>query len=500
MSILTEKNNTDKLMLDYLNLWDEFSYKSIEDSKALRYYRLLMNLIDNQLDAGIRWLDSDDARDYFFGETEYQREVFRGLEDEWDEILQAKYDSVDALLSEVYRRGKSKGYSDMRSRIRYTEADKQALRFLNEYNVGLIQRIDNDVRTQIKYVLTKGEIAGEHPHTLAPQILNIAEEQLSDSIFTPKQRATMIARTEVSRSQNTGILQAYVDENYTEVKILTAEDDHVCATCLYYAYQYDKGAELTYANRGIERVHNIKKLIEGRNFPPFHPLCRCTYLAVWESKNKLTEKLDVVNLTIDNSKYIEELLNNGYHKYTPKGRPHGIYIKNITGESELFRKSLLKSKATNTDLDKWRVDVHDAKDYDECELFITDQDSTIAIKPNGDIISVCASQHPKDSGEALLRYAVAKGGIKLDSYDGNYKFYRKCGFEPVSYCEFDEEFAPEGWKKERDRPEDIIFFKYTGNLSEYEKVDDFYDVVDASEGDGDLTAYDVAEKVRDDSL
>ena len=52
------------------------------------------------------------------------------------------------------------------------------------------------------------------------------------STFTPKQRAVMIARTEISRVQNTGILQSYVNEGYTEVKILTAEDDNVCYTCL----------------------------------------------------------------------------------------------------------------------------------------------------------------------------------------------------------------------------------------------------------------------------
>lgn len=500
MSIQSERNYTNELILNYLDLWPEFQYKSLEDSRSLRYYVLLMNLIDNQLDAGIRWLDSDDARDYFFAEAEYQREVFQSLENEWDEILESKYPSVEALLSEVYRRGKAQGYSDMQEHIKYTEADKQALRFITEYNVGLIQRIDNDVRTQIKYKLVKGAIAGEHPYSLAPQILSIAEEQLADSIFTPRHRATMIARTEISRTQNTGILQSYVNEGYTEVKILTAEDDNVCATCLYYAYHFDRGAELTYANRNGEKVHNIKKLLDGGNFPPFHPLCRCTYLSVWESKNSSGEKLDVVNLTIDHSKYIEELLNNGFHKYTPKGRPHGVYIKRITGDSQEFRESLLKSKSTNSNRDKWRVDVHDATDYDDCELFITDHGSTIAIKPNGDIISVCASQHPKDSGEALLRYAVAKGGTKLDSYDGNYKFYRKCGFEPVSYCEFDEEFAPDEWVKEVNNPEHIIFFKYTGNQSEYETKYDFYDVVEVSEGESDLSAYDVAEKVRDDSL
>lgn len=69
---------------------------------------------------------------------------------------------------------------------------------------------------------------------------------------------------------------------------------------------------------------------------------------------------------------------------------------------------------------------------------------------------------------------------KLDSFDANYRIYRHCGFAPVSYCKFDKEFAPEGWKKDRDKEESIIFFKYIGKESKYESVDDFYKEVEIS--------------------
>ena len=297
MSILREELITNHLLLDYFDLWDEFDIKSANDAREVRYYNLLMNLINNQLDAGIKWLDSDNAREYFFGENEYQRGVFESLEGEWNEILSAKYPSIDALLSEVYRRGKSKGYSDMRSRIRFTDSDKQALKISRDYNYHLIRKIDNDVRNQIKNKITEAVIAGEHPNTLAPKILSIAEERLENSNFTPRQRATMIARTEVSRVQNTGILQSYINEGYTEIKILTAEDDHVCDLCLRYAFEYNSDDEITFANRGEEKVHNIIKLIKNGLFPPFHPLCRCTYLSVWKSKGSPPEKPYIINLT-----------------------------------------------------------------------------------------------------------------------------------------------------------------------------------------------------------
>lgn len=297
MSILKEELITNHLLLDYFDLWDEFDIRKVDDPKTVRYYELLMNHIQNQIDAGIKWLESDEARDYFYGESQYQTEVFRALEDEWDDILSNKYPSVEALLSEVYRRGKAKGYSDIRERIQYTDADKFALRIARDYNYHLIRKIDNDTRSQIKNKITEAVIAGEHPYTVAPKILDVAEERLKGSNFTPKQRATMIARTEISRVQNTGILQSYVNEGYTEVKILTAGDSSVCNLCLHYAFEFEEDAEIIYENRGEERTHNIIKLIEGGNFPPFHPLCRCTYLSVWGTKRTPPENPKIIDLT-----------------------------------------------------------------------------------------------------------------------------------------------------------------------------------------------------------
>ena len=297
MDIKEERIKTNLLMLDYFDMWDEFHFKSINDTKTLRYYNLISNLIDSQIGASIRWLDSEEAEEYFKGESTYQTEVFQVLENEWDEILEAKYLSVEALLSEVYRRGKAQGYSDIREHIRYTPQDKLALQFARDYNFRLIQRLSDDTVHQIKNRIISGFLAGEHPNKIAPKILGIGDERLQGSTFTPKQRATMIARTEISRVQNTGILQSYVNEGYTEVKILTAEDNNVCTICLSYAFKFNKDGEITFENRGEEKVHNIIKLISGGEFPPFHPNCRCTYLSVWESKGEPPKNPFLVNIT-----------------------------------------------------------------------------------------------------------------------------------------------------------------------------------------------------------
>ena len=140
--------------------------------------------------------------------------------------------------------------------------------------------------------------------------------------------------------------------------------------------------------------------------------------------------------------------------------------------------------------------------YDNCKMFVTEHGSTVVIDDQGDIISVCAKipngqKRSKDSSRALLEFATNHGGTKLDSYDGNYWFYRRCGFEPISYCEFVEDFAPEDWKKwhkfnqDAFEKERIIFFKYTGKQSKYKKAVNFYDDVEVSKD------YDDAEHIRD---
>ena len=96
------------------------------------------------------------------------------------------------------------------------------------------------------------------------------------------------------------------------------------------------------------------------------------------------------------------------------------------------------------------------------------------------------------TGSQLLASAVKAGGKKLDSYSGNFDFYVKNGFEPISWCKFDEKYAPEGWKKDIDKPEPIIFFKYVGigNVKNTD-AEEFYKNIKFS------TDYDEAQFVRD---
>lgn len=339
-----ERIKTNLILMDSLDYWDELTLKAIDDEETLRYYNLLTTLINTQLENGIKWLKSDEARRYFFNETAYEKEIFEKLESQWDRILSQKYETIEDLLEEVYDYGKAQGYSDMRSRTRYTDTDKLALTHVRNYNFGLIRKLDGELRRAIKNKIFEGVIGGENPRKLAPKLVNLGVEPLPNSTLSPTQRATMIARTEVARAQNTGILQSYVNEGYTQVKILTAEDDNVCYLCLRNAYEFNDDEEIIYANHGDERVHNIKDLINKKNWTPLHPNCRCTYLSIWSSKGEPPKKPYTVNLT-DNNVHNWSYQHNGkifaFQGNTSMGRidflyEYGLDISKLDPDEELF--------------------------------------------------------------------------------------------------------------------------------------------------------------------
>ena len=110
----------------------------------------------------------------------------------------------------------------------------------------------------------------------------------------------------------------------------------------------------------------------------------------------------------------------------------------------------------------WRVDsTYTDSDYEGMDCYTTEGGSAVAVH-DGDIVSVCKRPGDAVTGRELLKHALDNGGKKLDAFGGLYGFYAKNGFEPVSWCKFDENYAPEDWVKGRDEPEPVIFWKHTG--------------------------------------
>lgn len=266
---------TNILLIEELGLWELFDSKSIKDDKTKQYYQLIDDLLDSQIGESIAWLQSDEAKEHFFKQSELQKEIFDALEDSWDTIFDGHYEKVDNLLDAIYDEGKKQGYSNIKETLNYTDADIQAIRLAKDYNYDLIRSLSDDLRGTVKNKILQGIIMGENPYNLSRTLTKAGVTKLDGSPFTARQRATMIAKTETSRMQNTGMLQSYVNEGYTQVKILTAEDSDVCTTCLEYAYKFNKDEPRVYSPELLkrEKVHDIVALIKGGKFPPFHPYC-----------------------------------------------------------------------------------------------------------------------------------------------------------------------------------------------------------------------------------
>lgn len=302
---------TNWLLLDDLDFWDEFTTKAINDPDTEDYFKQIDQAIDDKLAETIKWLDSDEAKEYFQQEAEYQEEVFEALEDKWDDILSGEIASADELLDRIYEHGKQQGYNDIRERIRYTDADRQALQFAKDYNFHLIQKLDDNLRDAVKNRVIQAVASGEHPYELAPKIQELGVQPLPGSTLSARHRAVMIARTETARVQNTGIIQSYVNEGFTEVNILTAEDSSVCRLCLANAYEFNTD-EIILENRGADRTHKIADM-NSNSWVPLHPNCRCTYIVVPETREEPADN-QVVNLTPlsnDELNILRNLFSNG---------------------------------------------------------------------------------------------------------------------------------------------------------------------------------------------
>jgi len=136
----------------------------------------------------------------------------------------------------------------------------------------------------------------------------------------------------------------------------------------------------------------------------------------------------------------------------------------------------------------WYVSSVTLEDASKGKIIDT-KDGAAMVKPDGDIVGVFKKPESNSKGVAqdLLKKAVELGGIKLDNFDGYLtKQYEKAGFRVVSKTPFNEEFAPEGWNKEKHGTPDVVAMVYDpkGELNIEEKTFDNKDT-----GYDDMIAY-----------
>ena len=75
-----------------------------------------------------------------------------------------------------------------------------------------------------------------------------------------------------------------------------------------------------------------------------------------------------------------------------------------------------------------------------------------------------ASSKAKGVAQKLLQKAIDAGGKKLDNFDTYLTpIYKKAGFRVVSRIPFNEEYAPDGWNKEKHGTPDVVAMVYDPN-------------------------------------
>ena len=105
------------------------------------------------------------------------------------------------------------------------------------------------------------------------------------------------------------------------------------------------------------------------------------------------------------------------------------------------------------------------------DLYLSeDGQSGIAVKPNGDIVSVFAGDNaPRGSGYTLMLLAIQNGGRELDCFDTHLPdYYSLIGFKPVAKMKWNDEYIPEGWNKDNFKDynngePDVVFMVYDPN-------------------------------------
>ncbi|MDO5849291.1 MAG: phage minor head protein [Methanobrevibacter sp.] len=273
MIVDIERRKTNWLLMKILD-FDNKINKSLS-SDDLEYSRHLMRMIDSTLSKYSQWINSNEAKQYFYNSVKLTEEVFEVIDDELDEIILDTCLSANEIIERMYRVGESRGYRDIRQARVFNDATKLSLKFLQDYNFDLIKRLSDDLRGSVRHHIFRGVAEGQSVYEVAKAIGESGLKPLPGMTLSAVQRAKMIARTEVGRAMLTGTLQAYENYGVEQVEVLTAGDTNVCTIC----QQAEK--------------NNPYDINDTDNLPLFHPNCRCSVLAIVEDYEELEENKNV---------------------------------------------------------------------------------------------------------------------------------------------------------------------------------------------------------------
>lgn len=188
-------------------------------------------------------------------------------------------------------------------------------------------------------------------------------------------------------------------------------------------------------------------------------------------------------------------------------------VVRVTPEEFRARMELVVDGGRNPN--SWMVDVYDS--YDGIDCYLSDDGlSGVAVKPDGDIISLFSGVAGQHRSNKLILFAISKGGKKLDFYTTKDKFglqdlYSKFGAVITGWTPFNPNYVPEEHRGDTNHDVAAAYFPSTVEdaaesfnneaRADYESTPKF---VDKPDKDGEVTeentGYSLMCKDRDSKL
>jgi len=282
---------------------DEYEmYKEIMESQPLtpeeqHYEQIILDIINAHINiATITILESNP-------EALTQPSWTDTLGPHFQQIIYENEDRIREHLENIYNNSKKTTLKEIKNLTRETNpqksiptilkavgpswyegpADFMMRKIVEDYSMSLIKNISDDMRTAIGREIREGLQNSRTVPEIAKRVegLGIRPIRAGGRMLSPKERATLIARTECNRVSNQASLISYQQYGVKEVDVITAGDKHVCPYCK------------RIASRGPYPIDNLP----GEALLPVHPACGCTYAAAFPPNPTPTDPSSVMDLT-----------------------------------------------------------------------------------------------------------------------------------------------------------------------------------------------------------
>jgi SPP1 gp7 family putative phage head morphogenesis protein len=179
--------------------------------------------------------------------------------------------AVEPLIAKAIASGVSDAQAELAITTSFHIPQTRALNALEDYFLQFVHDVADREKQSIKAELSDGINAGLPTKVIAQNILASLDHEIhyvDDSgkivrTVPADSWAEMVARTEVARAQNAGVIEAYRAAGVERVTFIAADDERTCPVC----------EELDGQTFDLSEIEGSDEEI------PVHPSCRCTWVS-----------------------------------------------------------------------------------------------------------------------------------------------------------------------------------------------------------------------------